>query len=241
MPRDFDVFNRSGGPISRGARTADCRHGGPAGEGPLEREPAFGRSVLERGRAHADLPVRGRRPHGRYRHRRARGQWRMRGCPLHELLGRDRLSEIAMLRLQPHRQRHALTCVALGALALLACSGPNPDRSAVARIRSPIAYGTADSVHTAVVAVLAPVGTTELEECTGSIVQVTGSTGYVLTAAHCCNTYVPTVVDAATDYTAGEAYLSGGTPAPPIYSVVAGSVYYDAQYAGAGTDHDFCM
>jgi hypothetical protein len=96
-----------------------------------------------------------------------------------------------------------------------------------------------DSAHTAVVAVLSPVGTDSLQECTGSLVQVTAGEGYVLTAAHCCNTYLPTVVVASTDYTAGEAYLDTGTPTPPSYRVVPGSVYYDALYTGP--DHDFCM
>jgi hypothetical protein len=146
-----------------------------------------------------------------------------------------------MLWLRLHRHWLARACIALGALALFACSGPKPDRSAVARISSPIAYGSPDTAHTAVVAVLAPVGTTELQECTGSIVQVTGSTGYVLTAAHCCNMYIPTVVVAATDYTVGETYLCGGTPVPPVYSVVPESVYHDARYADPGTDYDFCM
>jgi len=111
--------------------------------------------------------------------------------------------------------------------------------------RSAIAYGTLDTTHTAVVAVLAPVGTTQLQECSGTIVYVRGEYGYVLTAAHCCNTYVPTVVVIASDYTDGDpgAYLSGGTPAPPVYRVVPGSVSYDPMYNGNASppDHDFCM
>jgi Trypsin len=135
--------------------------------------------------------------------------------------------------------RLARACTALGALAWLGCSGASPDRSPVAKVESPIAYGTPDTVHTAVVSVLAPVGATELQECSGSIVHVGAATGYVLTSAHCCNAYVPTVVVATNDYSIGEQYLSGGAPAPPAYAVVSGSVYYDALYNGS--DHDFCM
>jgi hypothetical protein len=130
---------------------------------------------------------------------------------------------------------------AVGALSLLSCSSSPPDPGPIARTESPIAYGTADTVnpHTAVVAVLAPVTPTEFQQCTGSVLQVTGGIGYVLTAAHCCSTYVPTLVVASSDYGVGEQYLSGGTPVPPVYPVVAGSVQYDSLYKGS--DHDFCM
>jgi hypothetical protein len=137
----------------------------------------------------------------------------------------------------------AAVCSIAATLALHGCSPSTPDRSPVGRAQSAIAYGTTDSTHTAVVAVLAPVGSTELEECGGSIVQVKGGRGYVLTAAHCCNVYVPTIVVVSNDYSVGEPYLSGGTPVPPVYAVVAGSVYYDAQYTPSAPfpDHDFCM
>ncbi len=82
----------------------------------------------------------------------------------------------------------------------------------------------------------------ELEECTGSIVNVSGGKGYVLTAAHCCSTYTPTVVVMAQSYVSGETYVFGGAPQPPAYAVVPGSVYYDALYSQDGQrDHDFCM
>lgn len=126
---------------------------------------------------------------------------------------------------------------------LLGCTATPQDSTtagAAGARRSAIAYGTLDTVHTAVVAVLAPVGPTELEECTGTIVQVQNGNGYVLTAAHCCNAYVPTVVVVSDDYAVGEAYVSGSpSPVPPVYPVVAGSVVYDALYDGE--DHDFCM
>jgi hypothetical protein len=133
----------------------------------------------------------------------------------------------------------------LGAIALYAVAGSGcsaPAGGPVASLRSPIAYGTADTAHTAVVALLSPVGSTELQECSGSVVAVNGSKGVVLTAAHCCNQYPPTLVVLANDYSPGEQYLSGGTPEPPTYPVVAGSVSFDPQYAtDDGLDHDFCL
>ncbi len=133
----------------------------------------------------------------------------------------------------------ALGAALLGVSLLVGCSG-GADEGRGGRVQSSIAYGTLDTRHTAVVAVLSPVGTTVLQECTGSIVALKSGQGYVLTAAHCCNANVPTIVVASNDYTVGEQYLSGGTPAPPAYAVVAGSVYYDAAYDNAG-GHDFCM
>jgi hypothetical protein len=112
----------------------------------------------------------------------------------------------------------------------------------VASTRSRIAYGSADSTHTAVVALLAPVGMNTIGECTGSIVQVSGIEGYVLTAAHCCNANPPNVVVLSNDFTVGEQYVFGGTPKPPVYAVEPGSVWWDALYAGSNPpSHDFCM
>jgi secreted trypsin-like serine protease len=131
--------------------------------------------------------------------------------------------------------------VALLALsAALGCSSPEAQDGHLAAIRTPIAFGTLDASHTAVAAVLSPVNSSEFQECTGSIVAVMGGQGYVLTAAHCCKAFVPTVVVASSDYSIGEAALGGAAPVPPVYGVVPGSVYYDAQYDGAG-GHDFCM
>jgi hypothetical protein len=133
-------------------------------------------------------------------------------------------------------------CIALGAILGSGCTLPVGDDTAVGSVSSPIAYGSLDTTHTAVVALLSPVGTTQVQECTGSIVGVSGGVGSVLTAAHCCNTYPPTVVVVSSSYVAGEQYISGGTPAPPAYRVVAGSVYYDALYSqDMELDHDFCM
>jgi secreted trypsin-like serine protease len=148
-------------------------------------------------------------------------------------------------RMRPWTPSTASRAIAIGVAFLgvpfvAACSGNGVGDGRVGAIRSPIAYGTLDTRHTAVVALLSPVGTSELQECSGSIVAVTGGEGYVLTAAHCCNTYPPTIVVASNDYAAGEAYLSGGVPAAPVYGVARGSVYYDASYDNAG-GHDFCM
>lgn len=128
------------------------------------------------------------------------------------------------------------------AVGLLGCGGPSPEVSPVATTESPIAYGNADTTHTAVVAVLSPANVQSFQECSGSIVQVQGEIATVLTAAHCCNTYVPTVVVAFGDYSIGEDAVLGGSFSPPVYSVVAGSVYYDPLYSASnGQDHDFCL
>jgi hypothetical protein len=134
--------------------------------------------------------------------------------------------------------RGAVAAVVASAVAV-GCSGPDV-RERLGVSRTPIAYGTLDASHTAVAAVLSPVGSSDFQECTGSIVAVARGEGYVLTAAHCCNSFVPTVVVASNDYSVGEATLGGATPVPPVYGVVPGSVYYDAEYDGAG-GHDFCL
>ncbi len=128
----------------------------------------------------------------------------------------------------------AAAAVALGLATSASCSSSNP-RDDVAR--QAIAYGAPDTAHSAVVALLAstPDG---FGACSGTIVQVLGDFGYVLTAAHCCNEATPSVVVMGEDYADGLAYL-GGIPQPPAYSVASGTVYYDPLYTG--TDHDFCM
>jgi hypothetical protein len=135
-------------------------------------------------------------------------------------------------------------CVALVALSLLGCTGSSPGDGPLGVSRSPIAYGSLDTTHTAVVAVLAPAGGSELEECTGTIVQVSGTVGYVLTAAHCCNMYVPTVVVISSDYSGSEQYAlaDAGAPKAPAYPVVPGSVQFDPMYSTSNElNHDFCM
>src|SRR6185437_3026015 len=135
-----------------------------------------------------------------------------------------------------------LACFFLPVIALTGCSsaqGPGASDGPLGAAESAIAYGTADTAHTAVVALLGNAGSGSFDECSGTIVQVKNGQGYVLTAAHCCNKTVPSVVVMSSDYTVGEAYLFGGTPSPPAYAVTQGSVYYDTAYNGQ--DHDFCM
>jgi hypothetical protein len=146
-------------------------------------------------------------------------------------------------------RRVVLTCSLLGSLAATSCSSSNPGGAPEGPLgteQSAIAYGTADSAHTAVVALLANAGSGELSECSGTIVQVKNGQGYVLTAAHCCDDTVPSVVVMSSDYGVGEQYVGGATPQPPAYAVTAGSVYYDTQYdptttAPEGPTYDFCM
>ncbi len=137
-----------------------------------------------------------------------------------------------------------LAGVCLWSLAVSGCSAPaaSPDEP-VAAAASAIAYGTADTAHAAVVSVLGalPGG---YAECSGTVVQVKGGVGYVLTAAHCCNAGSPDVVVVSDDYHAAAAALTlRRPPEAPAYVVTAGSVYYDALYDpnAAGRDHDFCM
>ena len=66
----------------------------------------------------------------------------------------------------------------LGVSFVAGCSGNGVGEGRVGVSRSRIAYGTLDTRHTAVVALLSPVGA-ELQECSGSIVAVTGSTKYI--------------------------------------------------------------
>jgi len=134
--------------------------------------------------------------------------------------------------------RHAIVLAV--ALAAASCSSSGAPVDATGRSQSAIAYGTADSTHTAVVSVLGDAGGGSFDECSGTIVQVKSGNAYVLTAAHCCNAVTPTVVVMSSDYSTGESAVVNGTaPTPPSYAVVTGSVWFDALYNG--TDHDFCM
>src|SRR5262249_40486120 len=79
--------------------------------------------------------------------------------------------------------------------AVASCSAapaPTPD-DPVGENQSSIVYGTNDTAHTAVVALLGPVqgGYTE---CSGTIVQVCNGVASVLTAAHCCDQGAPSIV-----------------------------------------------
>jgi hypothetical protein len=138
-------------------------------------------------------------------------------------------------------RRLALASCVLAALSLGSCSSEAPRADEpLGTAESPIAYGNADTAHTAVVALLAPISG-GFTECSGTIVQNKNGAGYVLTAAHCCNNGAPTLVVMSNDYTVGEQYLGGSTPQPPVYAVTAGSVWWDDKFAGAGTPYDFCM
>lgn len=140
--------------------------------------------------------------------------------------------------------------IAVGTLGSACSSGDAPTTSPAPRTaegRQEIVGGTTDTKHTAVVALLmidsqnpGAFGT-----CTGSVVKVAGTVGYVLTAAHCCGGdpqnagMKPSLVVMANDYGPYEQDLGNANPAPPSYPVIAGSVAYDPAYNGM--THDFCM
>ena len=88
-------------------------------------------------------------------------------------------------------RRLGLACLALAALA--GCSSGSPD-GPTAEAEAPIVYGTPDTIHTAVVALLAPFAGS-YSACSGTVVQVSGGLGDVLTAAHCCDQSAPTIVE----------------------------------------------
>jgi hypothetical protein len=136
-------------------------------------------------------------------------------------------------------RRFGLACCLLVCLAASCSSSNTPEapEGPVGAADSAIAYGSADTTHTAVVALLAPT-TTGFSECSGTVVQIKNGQGYVLTAAHCCNKTAPTVVVIGNDYSPGVAALSGPVN-PPAYAVAPSSVWYDTQYDQM--HYDFCM
>ena len=133
-------------------------------------------------------------------------------------------------------RRFAVAYCFLGSLLATGCtnaSGPERVDGHVAETQAPIAYGSPDTIHTAVVALIG--NTTQGQfACSGSIVQVKNGQGYVLTAAHCCADAAPNQVVTGTNYASQSA---------PAYNVVAGSVYYDPAYNpnNLPAGHDFCM
>ncbi len=137
-------------------------------------------------------------------------------------------------------------CVVLGSLVLVSCSnGGRPEAvdGPLGAAESAIAYGSADTTHTAVVSLLIP-ETGGYGECTGTVVQVKNGVGYVLTAAHCCgglpqDPNAPTVVVVGSNYSAGVNAVMGGAVNPPAYAVTPGSVYWDDKYNQQ--QYDFCM
>jgi MYXO-CTERM domain-containing protein len=134
-------------------------------------------------------------------------------------------------------------CLALASLALAACAEPeSPSVEEPASGAARIVYGTADTTHTAVVALLNP-DHGGYDECSGTIVQVCNGVASVLTAAHCCNSTQPTTVVMASDYNVGVQYIGSANPPPPTYAVIASSVQWDHSYNGNSSSpiDDFCM
>src|SRR5262249_47169080 len=72
-----------------------------------------------------------------------------------------------------------------------------------------------------------------------TIVKVSGGLGYVLTAAHCCNSITPSLLVMSDDYFVALPFVGRLAPLPPVSPVTSGSVYFDSAYDG--TVHDFCM
>jgi MYXO-CTERM domain-containing protein len=112
-------------------------------------------------------------------------------------------------------------------LAVLPASGclasPDGADELVDTEAQPIINGSPDSTHQAVVAVLG-----NQSECSGTIIHVASSTGYVLTAAHCCTAQNPPVV-----VRQGNSYVSGYTQ----YNVTG----YKAHPGYNGQIDDFCV
>ena len=138
-------------------------------------------------------------------------------------------------------RRITLTCFAFASLAAASCSSNQsglPEGPA-AESAAPIVYGTADTAHTAVVALLNP-DQGGYDECSGTIVQVSNGVGYVLTAGHCCTPTQPTIVIINSDYSVGLPYINSSNPPAPTYAVNASSVQVDPAYVPT-TTHDFCM
>jgi MYXO-CTERM domain-containing protein len=132
-----------------------------------------------------------------------------------------------------------------GSLVLTSCSStptPGAEDGRLGTATEAIAYGSPDTAHSAVVALLGTAGTNMYSECSGTVVQIKSGQGYVLTAAHCCNNGAPSIVVVGADYSAGEQSLLGQA-SPPAYAVTAGSIYYDTDYdPSANAPHDdFCM
>src|SRR5690349_11100299 len=105
------------------------------------------------------------------------------------------------------------TCLSLGFLVLSACSStpPGAPDGRSAEVDARIVYGTADTAHTAVVALLAPLQG-GYSECSGTVVQVTNGVASVLTAAHCCNQGAPTIVVMSDDYGASVNAITSASP-----------------------------
>ena len=127
---------------------------------------------------------------------------------------------------------------------MLGCSSELVSRSErpAGQAASPIYYGTKDTTHTGVVALITDEGSSGISVCSGTLVQVKSNVGYVLTAAHCCNgSTKPGLVVMANDYADYAGYVGWTTPPKPAYPVVSGSVVWDTRFTGAGSPYDLCM
>jgi MYXO-CTERM domain-containing protein len=104
---------------------------------------------------------------------------------------------------------------------------PSPSASARnQRSDSAITYGTADTTHEAVVAIL-----TSQTVCTGTILEVHGSDGFALTAAHCVQGHQPSGIQLIQ----GDDWQTS-TLAYPVVDVAL-----DPSYTAGTPDHDFAM
>jgi hypothetical protein len=112
--------------------------------------------------------------------------------------------------------------------ACAAPADPAPPNEKVAAAREPIVAGSLDTTHQAVVAVL---GTQSA--CTGTIIQLNGSIGYALTAAHCCAAGSPPKY-----IVQGNDYNAQGTAVYPVSEYKAHPAY-DSQ--NPGSPDDFCV
>ena len=113
-------------------------------------------------------------------------------------------------------------------LAIVGCEGdPGEPAEKVVVVASPIIGGVLDTTDTAVVAVLG-----SNFACSGTIIQVTGTTGYVLTAGHCCPQGNPPLkVVMGNDYNSGQQF-----------NVIGGSALQDSCYENCpGSTDDVCM
>ena len=129
------------------------------------------------------------------------------------------------------RSLHFAALPCLASLFLTACAPGSgaPQDGPVASSESAIRNGTTDSTHKAVVAVLS-----DNTECSGTIVKVSGTTAYVLTAGHCCASDVlPSIATTADDYSA--------MTASNTFNIVQSSIKQDPNYNSNAHTHDFCM
>ncbi|WP_394831229.1 trypsin-like serine protease [Pendulispora rubella] len=120
----------------------------------------------------------------------------------------------------------AMSLIGTG-LFLFGCSGADftaPEEGAAESVQSPIIHGSPDT-HDGVVGTY-----TGSSLCTGTIVSTKGNTGYVLTAAHCCESdSPPKQVRIGADFRAAKVYT--------VKKYLA-----HASYTGsAGSSYDFCM